>query len=251
MRIKERLQGELKYLMDVIGLKTLNPFNTKSHSISLTETNPLKFFPLLGSNFTFGNNSRDFLVTAYGLNPYVFMVIDRIAQKTIQLDRLLVKKSNDKDLIINDNLELQLSRPNIKEDEGEFLYRVYATFLAAGEVFIIKLPEIEGNIEHVCPINYNVIINENRRGDVISYTVTFFGNTHTFLPFEVLHIKKPDITVDEQHGFSSLRAGRKVYESNNEVWASEASLQGCCWRAICERQQDFRSKRTSRTSRTI
>jgi len=228
MKIKDRLQGEFRYIMDAVGIKTLNPFTTKSHTshtIPLTGATPLEFFPLLGSNFTFGNSSRDFLRIAYGLNPYVFMVIDRIAQKTVMLDRLLVKKSNNEDLIINDELEDILDRPNGKEDGGEFLYRAYATFLAAGECFIIKIPTIiEGESEYVCPINYNVIINENRRGDVISYTVTMFGITHNFLPFEILHIKKPDITVDEQHGFSTLRAGRKVYESNNELWASEASL---------------------------
>jgi len=209
-------------------MKIKNPFkglfSTKSHTIPLTGATPLEFFPLLGSNFTFGNNSRDFLRIAYGLNPYVFMVIDRIAQKTVILDRLLVKRSNNEEIITNDNLDDILSRPNNKEDGGEFLYRAYATFLAAGECFVIKVPTLEEETEYVIPINYNVVINENRRGDVISYTVTMFGITHSFLPFEVLHIKKPDITVDEQHGFSTLRAGRKVYESNNEVWASEASL---------------------------
>ncbi len=209
-------------------MKIKNPFKglfgTKSQTIPLTDATTTDLFPLLGGNFSFGNDSRDFLRIAYGLNPYVFMVIDRIAQKTVMLDRLLVKRSNEKDLIINDDLEDILLNPNSKEDGGEFLYRVYATFMAAGECFIIKVLQVDESIEYICPINYNVIINENRAGHVLSYTVSTFGVSKTFLPFEVEHIKKPDITLDDNHGFATLRAGRKVYESNNEVWASEASL---------------------------
>ena len=224
MKIKDRLQGEIRYIMDAVGIKTLNPFSTKSHTIPLTGATTTDIFPLLGGNFSFGNDSRDFLRIAYGLNPYVFMVIDRIAQKTVMLDRLLVKRSNSEDLIINNDLEDILDNPNSKEDGDEFLYRVYATFLAAGECFIIKELQVDESTEYICPINYNVIINENRAGHVISYTVSIFGVSRTFLPFEVQHIKKPDITLDDNHGFATLRAGRKVYESNNEVWASEASL---------------------------
>lgn len=208
-------------------LKTVKQFVIKSLAkmgetfISLTSTDSA-LFRLLGNDFRFGTQSRDFLLKAYGMNPYVFMVIDRIVQRFVQIDKRLLDRL-DQETEDTDFEEL-LKQPNTKENGEAFLYRAGATYLAGGECFIIRVQALGEPDQYFIPVNYNVIINEDINGNVISYRVTMFGESEMFLPGEVLHIHKPDVTLDNNHGFSTLRATRKVWESNNEVWASEASL---------------------------
>lgn len=203
------------------GLKQKAANMLSSIFIPLTSTDS-KLFRLLGTDYRFGTQSKDFLLKAYGMNPYAFMVIDRISQRFVQIDKRLLDRAEQE---IEDLEFLELfNRPNSKEDGAAFLYRAASTYLAAGECFVLRKESEEGETEYYVPVNYNVIINENTEGDVISYWITMFGKSDTYLPNEVLHIHKPDITLDTNHGFSTLRATRKVWESNNEVWASEASL---------------------------
>ncbi len=190
-------------------------------TVSLTSHSSQQF-QLLDRDFRFGTQSKDFLLEAYGLNPYVFMVIDRICQRLVQVDKRLLDKGQKE--IENPEFQELLESPNGKEDGSSFLYRAAATFLATGECFIVRFQQLGEQDQYFVPINYNVIINQDTKGKVINYWVTAFGNSETFLKSEVLHISKPDITFDTNRGFSTLRATRKVWESNNEVWSSEASL---------------------------
>lgn len=208
-------------------VKTVKQFVQKSFKqisdtfIPLT-TSDSSLFRLLGTDYRFGTQSKDFLSEAYGVNPYAFMVIDRISQRLVQIDKRLLDRIDQE----TEDVEFEelWKRPNVKEDDSSFLYRAAATYLAAGECFVVRVQALGEQDQYIVPINYNVTINEDTKGNVISYNITVFGHSETFLPNEVLHLHKPDITIDTNHGFSTLRATRKVWESNNEVWASEASL---------------------------
>lgn len=207
--------------------KTLRQFFKKSASVGGETFVPLNtvdsgLFRLLGNDYRFGTQSKDFLLKAYGMNPYAFMVIDRITQRLVQIDKSLLNKAGEQ-IEDPDFLEL-FKKPNVKEDSSAFLYRAVATYLASGECFILRVQELGEPDQYVVPINYNVTINENTKGEVLSYWVTMFGGSRKYLPNEVLHLSKPDITLDTNHGFSTLRATRKVWESNNEVWSSEAAI---------------------------
>ncbi len=177
---------------------------------------------LLGNDYRFGVDSKDFLLKAYGMNPYVFMVIDRIVQRVVQIKKKLLSVKGEE--IEDFNFNILANQLNNKENFDAILYRACATFLASGEVFIVKDQTLGENDKYFIPINYNVIINQDVKGEVISYRITHYGKSENYLPNEVKHILKPDITFDTNHGFSTLRAIRKVWESNNEVWSSEASL---------------------------
>lgn len=210
-------------------VKTLKDFaakalggSGKTVSLQSQDIEDIRLFSLLGNDYRFGTKSKDFLLHAYGMNPYVFMVIDRICQRLVQIDKLLLDRNEQ--VIDNPEFLELFKQPNFKEKGAAFLYRASATYLATGECFVVRKQVADEPDQYFVPINYNVIINENSKGEVISYWVTMFGNSETYLPNEVLHIHKPDITFDTNHGFSTLRATRKTWESNNEVWASEASL---------------------------
>ena len=180
------------------------------------------FYRLIGNDFRFGTKSRDFLVNAYGLNPFVFMVIDRISERLVQLDKYLLNSNGQQ--IEDPDFEVLLHNPNDKEDGSAFMYRVAATYLAAGECFVVRKQELGEADQYIVPTNYNVIINQDVDGNVLTYQITCFGQSAKYLPSEVLHVKRPDITFDTNHGFSTLHAIRKVWESNSEVWSSEAAL---------------------------
>lgn len=190
-------------------------------TISLTD-NSNTWYSLLGQDYQFGTQSKDFLIKAYGANPYVFMVIDRIAQRLVHVDKLLMGQGDKQ--VIDANFETLIEHPNVKEDFNAFLYRAAATYLASGECFIVQKRTLNEQDQFFVPINYNVIINQDTKGNVINYRIGMFGVTETYLTNEVLHIQKPDITIDTNRGFSSLRATRVVWESNNAIWSSEASL---------------------------
>lgn len=198
--------------------------NGSSTQIDLRNPSPeaRELFSLLGNDYKFGTQNEDFLLNAYGANPYVFMVIDRISQRLVEIDKTLLDR-NDQAIENPEFLEL-FKNPNNKENGDQLLYRAAATYLTAGECFLVRRQALGEEDRYEVPINWNVRINENTEGHVISYWVTSFSKTETFLPGDVLHIKKPDITHDTNHGFSTLRATRKVWESNNEVWSSEAAL---------------------------
>lgn len=189
--------------------------------VSLTEQNPA-VYQLVGQDFRFGTQSRDFLLQAYSLNPYVFMVIDRICQRLVQIDKNIIDR-NGKKVNNPDFLDLWDS-PNQRDSGDSLLYRAAATYLATGEFFLVREQELGVRDEYYVPVNYNVTINENTKGDVLYYTVTRFGLSKRYLISDVRHVRKPDIGLDTNRGFSTLRATRKVWESNNEVWASEATL---------------------------
>lgn len=204
----------IKSLKNFIASKALQALSLTGHAGT--------FQSLLGSDFRFGTQSKDFLRIAYGVNPYVFQVIDRICQRLVQIDKRLLDKAGKE--IDNPAFQELLANPNHKEDGSAFLYRAAATYLATGEAFIIRHQELGEDDQYFVPVNYNVTINQDTKGNVLDYSVSAFGTITKYFKSEVLHLFKPDITQDTNHGFSTLRATRVVWESNNEVWKSEAAL---------------------------
>ena len=203
-------------------IKSIKQYWTKAmQTLSLTDSTG-QMQSLLGQDYKFGTQSKDFLLKAYGINPYVFMVIDRICQRLVQIDKKLIDKNGKE--IIDPEFQQLLENPNAKEDGSAFLYRAAATYLATGECFVIRHQTIGEDDEYFVPVNYSVTINQDIKGNVLDYRVSAFGSSEVYLKNEVLHLFKPDITLDSNHGFATLRATRQVWESNNEVWKSEAGL---------------------------
>lgn len=206
-------------------VKTARQLITKAfQSTKLTSHDGEALYRLLGPDYQYGTKSRDFLEKAYGQNPYVFMVVDRIVQRLVQVDKLILDRSGKEVENPNPSFMELMARPNAKENGDAFIYRAASTYLVTGECFVIRHQAPGEDDYYFVPVNYNVTINEDTDGNVLGYHVITFGKTKPYLPNEVLHISKPDITLDTNHGFSTLRATRKVWESNNEVWASEATL---------------------------
>lgn len=195
-------------------------------SILLKPFSSQRFFPInSGLNFEFGTDRRDLIEKGYGQNPYVFQVINRIVERAIHIDSDIVDENGEIIENLDPFFKAIFDNPN-PEGWKETQYRMLTNF-EANELFIVEVitlgfAKITG---FIVPNSQDVIINLDSRSKVIiSYDVTFFGHTKTFLPDQVLHIKRPNITSNLRNGISPLVPGRKVYESNNEVWNSEAAL---------------------------
>lgn len=203
--------------------KAANWLKTKALSNFISLTSSSEFYASwIGGAFEYGQSSSDFLKLAYGANPYTFMVVHRIASRLIQIDRILLDKNGK---AIEDPKFMELfNKPNSKEDSDTLIYRAVATYLVAGEFFLVRESTVGEPDQYFVPVNYQVTINQDIKGEILSYTISRFGVTKIYLPFEVLHVHIPDITRDSNYGNSQLRAGRKVWESNNEVWKSEAAI---------------------------
>lgn len=169
---------------------------------------------------------RAFIIKSYGSNPYVFNVVDRICEKAISIQKELVNANTD-NFLNNSQLATILERPNHYEGMKGFLYRYYANYLSWGEVFVIKGrdPIVEGGVSEIfVPNAYNVVINQDANGQLLSYDVCSYDNTIRYSIEEVLHVKRPNITNETLRGFSILQANRKVWITSNEILESEAFL---------------------------
>lgn len=179
------------------------------------------------------SSNENYLKTAYGVNPAVFMVVDKIATISSRLPRILTDlDKKDKEIQINDLNEL-LEKPNSKEGFEQTYYRIASTYLVLGEVFIMgtsaniedEKKTYNGDIHDITvPIATNVTIHVNNSNDVIGYTVNESGTIRNYEPSQVLHIKKPDITEDNNRGFSPLRPSKVVWVTDSENWKNEYSL---------------------------
>lgn len=175
-------------------------------------------------DYVFGEDRRDFIEKGYGRNPYTFMVIDRIVQRAIDIKWDIVDENGEEVKSVDPFFNSIIKEPN-QEGWKSTLYRMLANELA-NELFIIEKSTLgmDKMTGFIVPNSQNVLINTNTSGVIISYDVSFFDKTFSVEPEKVLHIKRPDITSDLHNGLSTLQSGRIVYESNNEVWRSEAAL---------------------------
>lgn len=219
-----------KFVADVFGIKGINPSgNNSPQELRFSSQNP-QFIPeniyklLGGEEYLFNNDNTKLFTEAFGSNPYVFNVIDRIVSRAIDIDQYLINKRSKEEAqepILNSILEGDYFDESLRT----FNYRLLASFLI-GEVFICQKKSVGFNepTGFFIPISYNVMINEDANGNPVSYTVKYRNVNYQLNLDEVKHIKKPNISYDVLRGWSALNSNRKVWQSDNEVWQSEASL---------------------------
>ena len=191
-----------------------------------------RFLPLRGVS-VFGSNPFQFeferltaVLKGYGQNPYVFAVINRIVERAVDIPFRVVDENEEEVETPNPFFSALLNDPN-EEGLKETLYRLFANYLA-NEAFVIETTTIgfDGQITGwIVPNSQDVQINVDAFGRVLSYDYSYLGNSVLSVrPEKVLHIKRPDITSQTRNGRGNLIAGAKVYQSNNEVWSSEAAI---------------------------
>ena len=167
---------------------------------------------------------QQLLSDAFGGNPFVFMVVNRIAKTTATLEREFIDKTTGEAVEVPQELRDLLSKPNEIDTEESFLYRIYTNFLTTGQSFTIgKAPIGFTQYRNLCvPVPSNVQIIQDRFGFPLEYQYNFFNYSGVSSKEDVLHNMTPDIRSDSLRGFSTLQPMAKTWQSNNKIWESEA-----------------------------
>lgn len=206
-------------------------FKTIVNNIKALGNIPLRNTPLeireFLANFSFSNVSKQTIVKdAFNSNPYIYLVVDRIASECARLKRYF-KDLEGNEISINDvKLLSLLDNPNQIDSQEEMYYRLFVNYLLLGDSYLVGNSGIvSNNIEElIVPTSSNVTINQDRAGLPKDYQINWFNTAFTAEKENVLHLYKPNMGRDDLEGFSPMDSSRKVWQSNNEVWASEASL---------------------------
>lgn len=191
-------------------------------TVPLTRAADTFFYKLLhGSTI---KNDTSALIDGYGKNPYIYIVVDNIAKVVASMPRYFVNK-NGEEVAAPDGARTFM-QPNERESYFEFYYRVAANMLACGEYFVNGLRPGEGQQvwQMVAPIVSNVDIETLGDGEITRYSYHYFNKQRYVMPADMLHGFRPDITQDSLRGFSALRPGKAVYESDNELREAKASV---------------------------
>ncbi len=204
-------------------------FSSKSAGIKVNTQTGQPYFWSKNYNYWNGWNKVDeqtLLSEAYAKNPYVFMVVDDIAESVSRLKVKFIDKDSQTEVEIPDDLKELLMSPNQRDTFESFYYRLACSYLVTGNAFTVGTSSVGFNqySELEVPTSPNVTINEDSRGLVNNYSIQYFNGSLTAEKERVLHILKPDVSCDNLRGISPLQAGAKVWQSNNEVWESEAFL---------------------------
>lgn len=180
-------------------------------------------------NISFRDISKVELVQkAYKGNPFVFMVVDKIASLTSRLPYVFVNSSND---IIEDSDEENLWKQPQKGLYGsEFRKEILTDLEVTGEAFVLghksvgfgeKYQEFEVLPSRSVFINYT----NNSKTEVSHYELTQGNKTERIYNVEdVLHIKFQNITEDGKSGLSPLQAAYSVVSASTSIFQSEDSI---------------------------
>lgn len=184
-------------------------------------------FSLFGQNpFTFNFERTAAIEKGYGQNPYVFMVVNRIVERAINIPFRVIDEEGQEVETLPAEFASVINRPN-SEGWINTLERLFANYLAGGEVFIFEDRALgfQNMTGILVPNTQDVIINVDGFGNILSYDFSYLGKYYTSIPPDrLLQIKRANILNQLHNGLSNLVPGAVTYQADNEVWQTEASL---------------------------
>lgn len=173
-------------------------------------------------SFSFGvGNSKKFL-EAYESNPYVYMVVNKIASTSSSLP--IVNVNGEESKIID-----LLSNPNTKQSQSEFLKEVEENYLLTGNCIILIDRLGFGLGEQLIVLNFGRC--KPRFNNKIN-TGWDYTNEHGVVVFypnkDIIHIKMSNVVYIDKYSFetglSPLKASWSIVVSSNEKLKAEASI---------------------------
>lgn len=199
-------------------------FWEKSATTVQKERPEMWFWPIGFGAYGFARpNFREFLENGFGKNPFVYQVVDKIADVSTQVPLSVEhegKKTNERAL-----LKL-LKYPNEQENWEDFEYKFKVFLFVCGNVVIEKKYSIGFDA-------YPTALDILWLPDVDYVTVDGRGNSQitswmyegrNIDPKNILHIKYPDVVGKTHWGAAPLRAGLMPYEQSNNTFAAGAAL---------------------------
>jgi HK97 family phage portal protein len=192
------------------------------------------FNRIFGYDFDYGQDSAKSARQAYGENPYFFNIVDRIAGIVASMPRVLIDTETGKPIENASreaqSLEALLMNPNTFEDSSSFYYRLAANLLM-GNLYVYK--ELPAGFQRglpsllMSPISTDVSIQEGTNGDFAPQSYSFTYQNATFNqvdPSQILHLKRPNILISTDYGFSTTHPTAPLWATSNEIFKSGYSL---------------------------
>lgn len=193
-------------------------------------------------------NFREFICNAYGNNPYVSMVTDRISTVQSTLPRSFKKEIGENEyetVEVDKQLKKMLTRrPNPLQSAIEFRKEYTQYYLTAGNVIIYGVNSLVNGTEAEIRLGFskykeiyaadvkNVeIIGKNGINEygepeyyIIHNAKGYNGLTKKIPAKDVLHIKEPNIIHNSYWGLPKLFAQQKSYQGSTENFNARVNM---------------------------
>lgn len=180
------------------------------------------------NNFLRGKtNSKQFL-DAYGENPLVYQIIDRISKRTASIDLISVDSEGEK---VNGNSRILefLNDPNPDQTKTDLIIDCCVNLLATGNLYQWFIKGVGMGEEFRILPSSQVTLVISSKGTLLNYIYKdSFGTEHPILPEDMNHIKTNN-SVNLSNttvylGMSPLQASWVVVQSSNEKFNASASI---------------------------
>jgi len=186
-------------------------------------------FQVMGDFFSFGksNSSADKFVKAFGENPLVYMIVNKIAFTSASIKRIVNDKNGNE--IVNSRILELINNPNPTQGRIELLETINQQINITGNVYVRLIKGVGmGEELRVLPSN-KMTIDVDSYGEVSGYTLERIdGSEITYPVEEILHIRTSNIVnIDNTNGYyglSPLQAAWMIVKSSEEIFSAEASI---------------------------
>jgi len=178
-------------------------------------------------NFNNSGNTNKF-IDAYGDNPLVYIIINKIATTTADIDIINVDEDGEEVDGISVVKELLL-KPNSEQIYQDLMIELEEALLSCGNAYLLHIQGIGAGNE-LRSLNPKQLELECRKnGEPIRYKFTdAYGIVHYYELEEVLHIKTSNIvnigSTTVKQGLSPLQAMWVVVQSSSEKFKAGASI---------------------------
>jgi len=209
------------------SFKSLIPsFGKKNQTVTLQQ-HSTTLLKQIGDFFSYGIGQKgaNQYVKAFGSNPLVYMIINRIAFTSGSINRVANDK-NGKRLENSQLLDL-INNPNPSQGRIE-LYETIGQYVNATGNAYIRIQGVGAKELIVLPSN-KVEIKVDNLGLVTGYELTRIDGSKITIPAEeILHIRTSNIVnidnTDGYYGLSPLQAAWLIVRSSEEIFNAEASI---------------------------
>lgn len=220
--------GFIDKVKSLLGSSYQPPRRIPSGRIEYDANGVPTFWPLNFGSYQYQErNFEEFVENGYGRNPYIYMIVDRIASLSKNIPVLICDR-NHKEIEIAEWSALY-SKTNEKENWESFIYKALSELLTTGNSIMygsagIGFSKIQ---EMHIALTQNVEI-ETDSGELWGiprkYHISNQYGANEVEADRVLHLRKPNILNDDNFGLSPLYAGQPVYTASNNTFTAQATV---------------------------
>ena len=195
-----------------------------------TVVNSSTSLQVLRDFFGFSNNASNVsYLNAYGENPLLYMVVNKIVTTSSDIDIVSV---DDEGVKIDSESQILniLNNPNSEQDWAVFSQELKESFLLCGNAYIAHTMGFGGIGNELEVLKVKLLELElNRDGELVRYKYTTPNGKVTYYePEEVCHITTSNVvnvgSTSILQGLSPLQAAWTLIQSSNEKFSASASI---------------------------